>query len=50
MSKLVLEAVWWLLVVEGNAEWDTWSQGRCPKCNLKELSLGREVEAEFQAL
>lgn len=48
-----MEAVWWLLVVvvvEGGAQWDTWSQGGCPKCSLQGLSLGREVEAEFQVL
>lgn len=38
------------MVMEGNAEWDTWSQGEYPKCNLNDLSLGREMEAEFQVL
>lgn len=39
-----------MLLVEGVTEWDTWSQGGCPKCSLKELSLGKEVEAEFHVL
>lgn len=34
----------------GGTQWDTWSQGKYPKCSLKERSSQREVEIEFQVL